>query len=225
VISRERLALRAGVVALLPAFIAALAGELELFPPVAGLQLPLEFLDAGPFPYPGKVIAFVLAIVVAIALLSRRWGPQAILGIALFGVVWPGYIYTTLQWSRLVNDWIPTQRGMPSPLAWLWGALALLVAVSYMMGEAMLDATEAQAKRGLDPAERAAFRRAAGEGVALALGGGVLLFGALAGALFLARSGLGAAWAAGLNPVYAFLVLGLALVVVVTVALRFHAKS
>ncbi|HEX2021399.1 MAG TPA: hypothetical protein VHH36_01695 [Candidatus Thermoplasmatota archaeon] len=213
------LATRAAVALLVPVFVTMLAKELDFYGPVAQLGLPLEFLAVGPFAYEAKVIWFVALVLVLSAFLAGKRAPQIVLALAAGAVLWTGYVFTKLQWSKLfLADYELIQQEAPSAAAWTWGALLMLAATLFAMAEAVLETRREQAKRDLDEAEtRAAFEVSA-RAAALVAAAGVGLAAALVAAIWLLRPLARAPFR--LNPVLVLFGLGVLVALAVVLAAR-----
>ena len=206
--SWPRLANRAALCVLLPLSVTMLAQTLNLYGPLAQLALPLTFLDVGPFPYEAKVVAFLVLILLLGAFLIRDRATQLVLGLATGSLLWTGFMFTRLRWTKLfLPNYDPLLQATPSFGAWAWAGLALASALAFVLVEAHLDTRSAYAQRAVPDAEASAAARASAETVALTLAGG--LGGALVLALlFWAIRPLLAAWSLRLNPVFVLFGLG-----------------
>lgn len=214
-----RLALRVAMALALPVLVTLYAKALDFYGPVADLGLPLEFLDAGPFAYEAKLIWFVVLLLLAGCYVLGDKAPRLVLGLCVGAVLWAGFIYARLQWTKLFLDaWDPLQVDAPSAAAWTYAFLLLGLGLAYVVAEALLDAHDAQATRDLPADATDALARESAKLAVLAVGGGLLL-AALAALLFWSLRPLLAGMRMGVNPVYVLfglgglLTLGLVLVV------------
>lgn len=215
-----RLALRAGLSLVLPVLVTLYAKALDFYGPVAALGIPLEFLAAGPFAYEAKVIWFVVLLLVGACFLLGERAPRLVLGLCVGAVLWAGFIYARLHWTKLFLDaWDPLQVDAPTPAAWTYGFLLLALGMAYVLAEALLDAREAQATRDLPEDATLALARESARAAAIALGAGLLLAG-VAGALFWAVRPLLAGLRPGANPVFALFGLGALLTLGLALAVR-----
>lgn len=215
-----RLALRAGVALVLPVLVTLYAKALDFYGPVAALGIPLEFLAVGPFAYEAKVIWFVVLLLVGACFLLGEKAPRLVLGLCVGAVLWAGFIYARLHWTKLFLDaWDPLRVEAPSPAAWAYGFLLLALGMAYVLAEALLDAREAQAKRDLPEAPMDALARESARVAGYALGAG-LLAAALVGALFWSVRPLLASLPAAANPVFALFALGALLTLGLALAVR-----
>lgn len=215
-----RIALRAGLACALPVLVTFYAKALDFYGPVAQLRLPFEFLDVGPFAYEAKVIAFVTLLLVGACHLAGDKGPRLVLGLCAGAVLWAGFIYSRLHWSKLFLDsWDPLQVDAPSAAAWIFAFLLLALGLAYVLAESLLDALDAQARRDLPPDASVRLARESAKVAGLALGAGLLLAAAL-GALFWGLRPLLAKVQVGANPVYVLFAMGALLTLGLFLAVR-----
>lgn len=217
-----RIALRAGVLVLVPILTAILARETDLYAVIGSLPLPLDFLRAGPFAYEAKAIAAIVALFLGLAFLMPKRTTQLVIAVCVGGVLWTGHVFIQLQWARLFAAGFDFRRdASPTLAAWVVGATLLLVGVVYLVLEGLLDARARQEARGLDRAQaRDALTTSARTlGAVLAVGLGIAA--ALVGAYLGLRALLAdARLPFRVNPVFALLAMGVGLAVLVAVALR-----
>ena len=153
-----RIAARVGVLALVPFFVTMLARSLDLYRLVASLPLPLDFLAVGPFAYEGKVIFAIVATCLAVAFLWPKRTTQFVMTICVGGVLWTGHVYIQLQWARLfATSFNFRHDAAPSPAAWIFAALLMIVGVVFLLVENLLDTREQQEARKLSPEETRAM--------------------------------------------------------------------
>lgn len=145
-----RLALRAGMALALPVMVTLYAKALGFYGPVAQLGLPFDFLEPGPFAYEAKVIAFAVLCLLGGCYLTGEKAPRFVLMLCGGAILWAGFIYSRLQWTRLFLDaYDPLQVDAPSPAAWVYAFLLLGLGMAYLFAESLLDTRDAQARRGL----------------------------------------------------------------------------
>jgi len=214
-----RIALRAGAVILIPIILTLLAKSLDFYKPVASIGLPLGFLAYGPFAYEAKVVWLAGALLLSLALLSPQRTPQIVLSVCAGGVLWTGYLYTRLQWTRLFAPVKFAQADAPTVLAWVEGGALLLLGVAFVLIDSLLQTRERQAERGFPQDEVDDAHHAALQASLWVVGGTIL------GALLLGLFYYGVRLAAGgldlhVNPVATLLVLGAGLAVLLWFALR-----
>lgn len=207
-----RLANRAALAVVLPVLVTHLAKVLDFYGPVARLGLPLEFLARGPFAYEAKIIASVVLLLLVGAYFIRGRTVQLVLLLCTAAIVWVGFIYTRLRWTRLLfDDLFLVQRDAVAPAAWALAALVLLAGLAFALVEGILDTRQAMAARELPDADVQAAARVASRSGALVLGLGAAAGAALALLAALLRP-LASLWPIHLNPVFAMLLLGIILV-------------
>lgn len=220
------LANRVAIAVALPVLVALLVASLGLLPMVEGLALPLDALDAGPFPYAAKVVWFVVLVLVVASFFAGKRTGAMLVGIAFVALTSVGFNYTRLRWTEVFGLPATYDPGTPPALAWAWAVLVLASVAAFLLVEALLDTRKDQEARKLPPEETDALVRVSSKAVALALVAGLAAAGALAAIaeavkpLFLAPGAL-----PRLNPVVLLLVLGLVLVLAVVLAARRRALA
>lgn len=217
-----RIALRASVLVLVPFFVTMLARSLDLYPTIARLPLPLDFLDVGPLAYEGKVVFAIVATLLSLAFLIPKRTAAFVMAICVGGILWTGHVYITLQWARLFATRFAFRAdAAPEPLAWIFAALLMTVGVVFLLLENLLDTRQQQEERHLARDQTRALFDVAWRTLALMIGIG----GGLAIALLLAYAGMRAALSSArlpfrLNPVIVLFTMGVCLAVLLAVAAR-----
>lgn len=217
---RHRLSLRAGMILVLPVLVTLYAKELGFYGPVATLGLPLEFLDRGPFAYEGKTIWFVILFLLVLCWLLGDKGPRLVLALCTGAILWAGFIYARLHWSKLFLDaFDPLQVDAPSALSWLYAFLLLGLGIAYVLAEGLLDTRDAQRTRSLDADAVEGLVRVGAQSTLLVLGAG-LAGGAAMGLLFWLLAPALQRLPFHVNPVFALFAMGLLLAVAFGIAAR-----
>lgn len=217
-----RIAVRAGVLVLVPFFVTMLARSLDLYRTISKLPLPLEFLDQGPLAYEAKVIFFVVATLLGLAFLVPKRTTQLVIGICVGGVLWTGHVYISLQWARLFATSFNFRRdASPEPAAWIFATLLLLVGVVFLVLENLLDTREQQEARSLPKEETGAMFDVAWRTLGKLLAMGAAFSAVLIGAYLAMRAMLtGVRLPFRLNPVFVLFAMGICLAVLLAVAAR-----
>ena len=155
-----RIALRAACLVVLPVLVALLARALELYPVIASIPLPLDFLAVGPFAYEGKVVAAIAATVLGVGYLMPNRASTIPLVVSVGGVLWTGHVFVSLQWARLFAPGLDLRRdAVPGVEEWALATLLLAAGVAALLLEALLDTSAQQRARGLHAEGTASVRR------------------------------------------------------------------
>lgn len=217
---RHRVALRAGIALTLPVLVTLYAKELGFYGPVAALGLPLEFLDRGPFAYEGKTIWFVVLFLLALCWLLGDKGPRLVLALCTGAVLWAGFIYARLHWTKLFLDaYDPLMVDAPSALSWIYAFLLLGLGIAYVLAEGLLDTRDAQRKRSLDDGAVEGLVRVGAQATFAVLGVG-LAAAACMGLFFWLLAPALKSLPFHVNPVFALFAMGILLAVAFALATR-----
>lgn len=215
-----RIALRAGMALALPVAVTYYAKALGFYGPVAALGLPLDFLEPGPFAYEAKVIAFAVLCLLGGCYLAGEKAPRLVLMLCSGAILWAGFIYSRLQWTRLFLDaYDPLKVDAPSPAAWVWAFLLLGLGMAYLFAESLLDTRDAQHRRGLPHDATATLAKVSAQVGLHALGLG-LAAAALVALVFWALRPLLTGLPFHVNPVIGLFALGILLALALALAAR-----